>query len=213
LEWQAPKTLLDGSSADISKFRFAFWEPVWYYEPTAKFPISAWKPARHLGFNDKSGDEFTYRVWTVDENDNWEKGGELTRNILRRRKMGDQPPTVLSQDENVYEALKFETARQRLDRRRQTKTKTVREKKAELASTRNIAKKRQRKRSDKSKSTSAEEENEPWTATVSTGVTLDAGDLTEDELWEQEPVDPLESLTKRKRGDSALGRPPLGLFP
>jgi hypothetical protein len=38
LEWQTPKGLLDGITPDISMFRFGFFQPVWYYEPTAKYP-------------------------------------------------------------------------------------------------------------------------------------------------------------------------------
>jgi hypothetical protein len=37
LDWQTPKEKQDGHTPDISSFRFKFWEPVWYYESTAKY--------------------------------------------------------------------------------------------------------------------------------------------------------------------------------
>ena len=57
---------MSGNTVDISAHRFKFWEPVWYFEPTAKFPEDQWKPARFVGFAPNVGDPFTYKVglWT-----------------------------------------------------------------------------------------------------------------------------------------------------
>ena len=61
---------LHGKTPDISMFRFGFWAPVWYYEPTAKFPAPNFLPARHLGIASEHGDYFTYKVWTLPD-DKW----------------------------------------------------------------------------------------------------------------------------------------------
>ncbi len=37
LDWKTPSELLNGVTPDISVFRFAFFEPIWYYEPAAKY--------------------------------------------------------------------------------------------------------------------------------------------------------------------------------
>ena len=73
-----------GHTPDISMFRFSFWEPVWYYEPTAKYPEPNFLPARHVGIAWKHGDAFTYKVWTTPDG-KWEDGCELIRNIVRSR--------------------------------------------------------------------------------------------------------------------------------
>ena len=32
-EWIPPMEIRTGQTPDISKFRFNFWEPIWYFEP------------------------------------------------------------------------------------------------------------------------------------------------------------------------------------
>lgn len=76
---------LTGNTPDISVFRFSFWQPVYYYEPTAKYPKPNFLPGRFVGIAWNHGDAFTYRVWTC-PNGNWENGLELIRNIVRPRK-------------------------------------------------------------------------------------------------------------------------------
>lgn len=39
-----------------------------------------------MGINWKSGDTFTFTVWTTEKEGDWKKGRELTRNIIRPRK-------------------------------------------------------------------------------------------------------------------------------
>jgi len=89
LEWQTPKGLLDGITPDISMFRFGFFEPVWYYEPTAKYPEPSFCPGRFVGIAWDHGDAFTYRIWTC-PNGKWTGGTELIRNIVKPR---DSPST------------------------------------------------------------------------------------------------------------------------
>jgi ribosomal protein S12 len=61
LGWRSPLERNAGHTPDISKIRFHFWEPVWYYKPS-KQPHDNLKKARWLGFAHNSGDEFTYLI-------------------------------------------------------------------------------------------------------------------------------------------------------
>ena len=85
LDWRTPVEKLTGNTPDISVFRFSFWQPVYYYEPTAKYPKPNFLPGRFVGIAWNHGDAFTYRIWTC-PNGNWENGLELIRNIVRPRK-------------------------------------------------------------------------------------------------------------------------------
>jgi hypothetical protein len=61
LGWRSPIERNEGSTPDISRFRFHMWEPIWYYEPS-KQPKDNLRKARWLGFADSAGDEFTYLI-------------------------------------------------------------------------------------------------------------------------------------------------------
>ena len=80
-----------GNTLDISVFRFGFWETVWYYEPTAKFPKPNFLPARFVGIAWDHGDAFSYKVWTT-PNGKWEDGVELIRNVVRSRQSTEDGP-------------------------------------------------------------------------------------------------------------------------
>ena len=45
-------------------FRFHFWEPIQYYDPTIKQPQNGWKTGHFLGFAWTAGDHLTYFVET-----------------------------------------------------------------------------------------------------------------------------------------------------
>ena len=75
---------LHGKPPDISMFRFGFWAPVWYYEPTEKLPVPNSFPARHLGIASEHGDSFTYKIWTLPD-DKWENRRKLVRDIVTMR--------------------------------------------------------------------------------------------------------------------------------
>jgi hypothetical protein len=87
LEWKTPTELLNGRTPDISVFRFSFFEPVWYYEPTAKYPDPNFLPGVFVGIAWNHGDSFTYRIWTCPKG-NYKDGQELIRNIVKSR-VGD----------------------------------------------------------------------------------------------------------------------------
>jgi hypothetical protein len=61
LGWRSPIERNEGVTPDISRFRFHFWEPIWYYEPS-KQPKDNLRKARWLGFADSAGDAFTYLI-------------------------------------------------------------------------------------------------------------------------------------------------------
>ena len=83
-----------GYTADISVFRFAFWQPVWYFESNAKFPEPPFKPARFIGIAWDHGDPFTYHVWT-EVDGSWKQGRDLVRNILKPRVVtNDEQPEI-----------------------------------------------------------------------------------------------------------------------
>ena len=98
LDWKTPMEKLHGKPTNISMFRFGFWAPVWYYQPTAKFLAPNFLPARHLGIASKHGDYFTYKVCTLPDY-KWENGQELVRYIVTMRQHTDTSPRIDYTDE------------------------------------------------------------------------------------------------------------------
>jgi hypothetical protein len=91
LDYRTAMEKMYGNTPDISMFRFRFWEPVWYYEPTAKYPAANFLQGRFVGIAWNCGDSFTSKIWTT-PNDVWEDGCKLIRNIVRSRsKKRDNP--------------------------------------------------------------------------------------------------------------------------
>ena len=82
LNWRTPSEKLHGDTPDISMFRFHFWEPVEYLDPTAKQPSSGWKRGRFLGINQDAGDSMTYFIET-DKDRNEGRNVVLTRSNVR----------------------------------------------------------------------------------------------------------------------------------
>jgi hypothetical protein len=72
-------------------FRFHFWEPVWYYKPTTKYPRSNFLPGRFVGIAWDNGNAFTYKIWTTPE-DHWKKGQELIQNVVKSRSKDKSEP-------------------------------------------------------------------------------------------------------------------------
>ena len=58
-------------------------------------------------FADQQGDQFTYKIWIVDKNDNLEDGRELTQYIFIPRVRNHKPATFLLALQ-YYEQLQFE---------------------------------------------------------------------------------------------------------
>ena len=116
LDWRTPMERMHGHTPDISMFRFRFWAPCWYFEPTAKHPKPNFLPGRIVGIAWLHGDAFTYVVWTTPLN-KWESGRELIRNVVRLREEDDDEPKSIS-SESDWELQKRES---RGDRKKRAK--------------------------------------------------------------------------------------------
>jgi hypothetical protein len=108
-----------GHTPDISMFRFAFWEPVWYYEPTAKYPKPNFLPGRFVGIAWNHGDAFTYKIWTTPNND-WEQGLELIRNVVHGRQHEDCTPRAAYTESDLALTKKKPSKKQRARNKKQT---------------------------------------------------------------------------------------------
>ena len=64
LHWRTPYELLHGETPDISAFRFTFYEPISYLEPSTQFPKANMLPGRILGLAKTTGDAFTFIIST-----------------------------------------------------------------------------------------------------------------------------------------------------
>lgn len=89
LNWRTPIEVLDGHTPDISVFRFAFFQPIWYYEPAAKYPDPNFRPGRFVGIAWDHGDAFTFRIWTCPPGKPLTDGTGLIRNIVKPRNPDD----------------------------------------------------------------------------------------------------------------------------
>ena len=91
LGWRTYQEVMNGDTADISAFQFTFWQEIEYYEPSAKFPQYRWQNGRFIGIAWDLGDQFTFYVWMEPDDGGWNKGQELTHNIIRprRKKLDD----------------------------------------------------------------------------------------------------------------------------
>ena len=67
--WSKPK--LDGKCAsemvlgetpDISRFRFCWSEPIWYYSPSVSFPHDKMEPGFFLDMAENTGNNFSYVI-------------------------------------------------------------------------------------------------------------------------------------------------------
>ena len=207
LDWQCPQTLLDGHTTDISHFRYPFFADLWYYEPTRKFPEDPWLPCKFIGFADKCGDKFTYKIWTMPKgDDNFTAGRELTRPIVLPRHKGQKAPCPVTLLESDYSELTFESARQRKKYRTKQngKSKTVRQRKGKLSG--EPGAKRGRTKS-KGKQSPEPEENDGWMANVNPDLDLTEADM-EPKSAEDDPLQHLET----RQGPSPIVRTPTGLL-
>jgi len=93
LNWRTPHELLFGETPDISKFRFPFYCPIWYYIPCESFPHPKMRPGRFLGFAHNAGDAFCYLILTIPE-DGRETEQVMTRSVIRRRYPRQPAPIV-----------------------------------------------------------------------------------------------------------------------
>ena len=111
LNWRTSSEVLNGDTADISPFRFKFWQPVKFYD-TAGFPHSRWVMVRFLGIAWDTGDQFTFRVWSEPDGD-WTKGSEFTRNVVRARNEDEMPKTSEEPDTSQFKFQRNTRTRKR----------------------------------------------------------------------------------------------------
>ena len=121
LGWRTSQEVLNGDTADLSPFRFTFWEEIEYYEPTAKFPQTRWRNGWFIGIAWTLGDEFTFYIWTDPGEEGWQKGRELTRNLVRRRppRKNIQKEILKLEDYSQFKFQKMIKTRKRRGRRRE----------------------------------------------------------------------------------------------
>ena len=103
-KWRTHLELSTGQTLDISKFRFHFWEPIWFYEPT-KYPKDNWRKGRWLGFASSTGDLMTYYIETEDTNP---KQVIMRSGIKSRRKnigMENEQTTDDPDDDNILQNI------------------------------------------------------------------------------------------------------------
>jgi len=62
LDWRTPYESLHGEIPDISVFCYFFYEPIYYMDPSLKFPQHNMLPGRFLGIARTTGDNFTFIV-------------------------------------------------------------------------------------------------------------------------------------------------------
>ena len=89
LGWRTSTEVLNGNTADISPFRFKFWQPIKFLDP-GQFPESRWTMGRFLGIAWDTGDLFTFKVWSEPDG-RWKKGQELVRNVVHTRNEDEMP--------------------------------------------------------------------------------------------------------------------------
>jgi len=104
LDWRTSSEVLNGDTADISPFRFKFWQPVKFFDKVG-FPQSRWVMARFIGIAWESGDHFTFKVWSEPDGD-WTKGREFTRNVVRNRLASEM--STLSEETPDMKSFKFQ---------------------------------------------------------------------------------------------------------
>ena len=105
----AMEKMLGHTTPDISMFRFPFWCPVWYFEPTANYPKSNFLPCRMVRIAWDHGDAFSYKIWTTPDDD-WTEGVELIRNVVKSRLITDVEPRA-DYDESSISFSKGKTKR------------------------------------------------------------------------------------------------------
>ena len=85
LNFRTPMEVSTGHTPDISKFRFYFYEPLWYFEPKIKLPRPNLLKCRYLGIAESCGDAMTYYVLT-EPDDPKAKRQVLMRSVVKSRR-------------------------------------------------------------------------------------------------------------------------------
>ena len=85
MDYKTPEEVSSGRTPDISKFRFHFYEPLWYFNPKLKTPKDNLLKARFLAIAESCGDAMTYYILTEPENKHT-KRQVLMRSVVKTRR-------------------------------------------------------------------------------------------------------------------------------
>ena len=97
LKNKTPMEVSTGNTPDISKFRFYFYEPIWYYVPSNKNPKPDMLKARYLAIAESCGDSFTYFILT-EPDDPKASRQLLMRSVIKSRRKQIGTPTEYVND-------------------------------------------------------------------------------------------------------------------
>jgi hypothetical protein len=108
LDWRTPYEHLFGDTPDISVFRFTFFEPIYYLEPSMQFPQANMIPGRYLGIARTTGDAFTFIILPEKST----RGMCIHRSVIRSRDISSKDPyanynreetDICEETENIFE--------------------------------------------------------------------------------------------------------------
>jgi len=94
-----------GNTNDISIFRFPWFSPVWYFDPTASFPRDRMSPGFFLDIAENTGDSFSYEILPVKDIEDipLRKHYPIVRNIVRPRDLDcDVAPLVEDRNRTLH---------------------------------------------------------------------------------------------------------------
>ena len=94
-KWRTAYELHYGETPDITRFRFIFWQPIWYYLKNASFPTSKMLKGRFLGMATNVCDKFCYLILTI-QDDPLTKSQVLARSVVRPRYKAERAPLVFT---------------------------------------------------------------------------------------------------------------------
>jgi len=103
LDGRCGNETLHGDTPDISIFRFPWFSPIWYYNPTLSFPQDKMRPGFLLDIADNTGDGFAYIILPVKDHADIPDSRNpvtLVRSVVRNRDMAavDVPRCTQTRD-------------------------------------------------------------------------------------------------------------------
>jgi len=103
LDGRCGNEMMYGDTPDISIFRFPWFAPVWFYNPTLSFPQDRMMPGFFLDIADNTGDGFSYLVLPVKSYNDISSARNpvtLVRSVLRKRDLNsdDAPRCTRTED-------------------------------------------------------------------------------------------------------------------
>ena len=90
---------LRGETPDISRFRFYWFQPIWYYDASLSFPHDRMEPGFFLDLAENTGDGFSFLILPAETYEDiplHKRPVTLVRSVVRPRLMDDSPTAVQS---------------------------------------------------------------------------------------------------------------------